>query len=306
MVNRLQTIQVYLDQPLMGGLISWFEDTILLWMVAQISGVKVKRSRFILGGAIGGLFQFLMSLSIVSGGILNSWVWSPLVYILIVPLFMVGLTFAPLNIKTLFRVLAYIYLLSFLLVGFHSGLDIINQRFFHWQISVWWRFLFHSGLILIMGELGWGIVHRKFWEQICLYPVQISWGDRVLKMNALLDTGNRLHDPITKMPVMIVELKRIKDLLPVELIQWVENIQGGELGLEIKLPDFWEERIRILPFHSLGKDHGLLVGFRSDEVKVWLKQQAITSPNVIIGLYNKSLSREGAFHALIPPTVLRS
>lgn len=302
----MQTIQVYLDQPLMGGFISWFEDTILLWMVAQISGVKVKRIRFILGGAIGGLFQFLMSLYIVSGGLLNSWVWSPLVYILIVPLFMVGLTFAPLNIKAFFRVLIYIYILSFLLAGFHWGLDTINLRFLHWRISVWWRFLFHSGLILIMGELGWGIVHRKFWEQICLYPVQISWGDRILKMNALLDTGNRLHDPITKVPVMIVELKRIKDLLPVELIQWVENIQGGELGLEIKLPDFWEERIRILPFHSLGKDHGLLVGFRSDEVKVWLKQQAVTSPNVIIGLYNKSLSREGAFHALIPPTVLRS
>lgn len=305
-MNGLQAIQVYLDQPLLGGSISWFQDTILLWMVAQISGVKVKRRRFILGGAIGGLFQFLMSLYIVSGGVLNPWILSPVVYIFIVPLFMVGLTFAPLNIKTFFRVLMYVYLLSFLLAGFHSGLDIINQRFFHWQISVWWRFLFHSGLILIMGELGWGIVHRKFWDQICLYPVQISWGDRILKINALLDTGNRLHDPITKVPVMIVELKRIKDQLPAELIQWIENIQGGELSLNIQLPDFWEERIRVLPFHSLGKDHGLLVGFRSDEVRVWLKQQIITSPNVIIGLYNNSLSREGAFHALIPPTVLRS
>ncbi len=305
-MNVLQAIQVYLDQPLLGGFISWFQDAILLWMVAQISGVKVKRRRFILGGAIGGLFQFLMSLYIVSGGVLNSWVFTPVVFIFIVPVLMAGLTFAPLKIKAFLRVLGYIYLLSFLLAGIHSGLDIINQRFFHWRISVWWRFVFHSGLILIMGELGWGIVHLKFWEQICLYPVQISWGDRILKLNALLDTGNRLHDPITRVPVMIVELKRIKDQLPVELIQWVENIQGGELGINIQLPDFWEERIRVLPFHSLGKEHGLLVGFRSDEVKVWLKQQAITNRNVIIGLYNKSLSREGAFHALIPPTVLRS
>lgn len=305
-MKGLQAIQIYLDQPLLGGLISWFQDAILLWMVAQISAVKIKRRRFVLGGAIGGLFQFLMSLYIASGGVLNSWVFTPVVFIVIVPVLMVGLTFAPLKVRTFFRVLGYIYILSFLLAGFHYGLDIINQRFFHWQISIWWRFLFHSGLILIMGELGWGIVHRKFWEQICLYPVQISWGDRILKLNALLDTGNRLHDPITKVPVMIVELKRIKDQLPAELIQWVENIQGGELGIDIQLPDFWEERIRVLPFHSLGKDHGLLVGFRSDEVKVWLKQQAVINQNVIIGLYNKSLSREGAFHALIPPAVLRS
>lgn len=304
-MNGVQVMEVYLDQPLLGGLISWFEDALLLWMVAQINGINGKRGRFILGGAIGGLFQFLMSLSIASGGILNSWVWSPFVYILIVPLCMVGLTFAPLNVKTFLRAIIYVYLLSFLLAGFHWGLDTVNQRFLHWNISVWWRFLIHCALILIMGELGWGIVHRKFWEQICLYPVQISWGDRMIKINALLDTGNRLYDPITKVPVMIVEFKRIKDLLPEELIQWVENIQGGNLGINQHLPDFWEERIRVLPFHSLGKEHGLLVGFRSDEVKVWLKQQAISNPNVIIGLYNKSLSKEGAFHALIPPTVLR-
>ena len=303
-------MEVYLDQPLLGGLMSWFEDGLLLWMVAQINGIQVKRGRFILGGAIGGLFQFLMSLSIISEGVLNSWIWSPFVYIMVVPLCMVGLTFAPLKPKVFFRVMIYIYLLSFLLAGFHWGLDTINQRFFQrffqWRITVWWRFLIHCGLILIMGELGWGIVHRKFWEQICLYPVQIQWGEQILKINALLDTGNRLHDPITKVPVMIVEFTRIKNLLPVELIQWVESIQNGKLGLNQELPDFWEERVRLLPFHSLGKDHGLLVGFRSDEVKVWLKQQAISSPNVIIGLYHRSLSREGAFHALIPPTVLRS
>jgi stage II sporulation protein GA (sporulation sigma-E factor processing peptidase) len=306
MVNGVQAVQIYLDQPLLGGLISWFEDALLLWMAAQISGLKVKRWRFLLGGAIGGMFQFLVSLYIVSGGLIYPWVWTPVVYILIVPLLMVGITLVPIHLKSFFRVIIYVYLLSFLLAGFHTGLDIMNQRFFHWPISLWWRFLIHCGLILIIGELGWGVVHRKFWDQICLYPVQIRWGERIVKINALLDTGNRLLDPITKVPVMIVELKQIKDLLPAELIQWVETIHKGDLGLCVNLPDFWEERVRVLPFHSLGKEHGLLVGFRSDEVKVWLKQQPITSSNVIIGLYNQSLSREGAFHALIPPTVLRS
>jgi stage II sporulation protein GA (sporulation sigma-E factor processing peptidase) len=232
-------------------------------------------------------------------------VLTPVIFILIVPMLMVALTFTPLSIRNYIRILGYLYLLSFLLAGFHWGFDIINQRFFHREVTLWWRFIMHLGLILIMGELGWGIVHRKFWEQICLYPIQISWGEQIMKLNALLDTGNRLHDPITKVPVIIVELQQIKDLLPPELIKWVENIQVGELGLNIELTDFWEERVRVLPFNSLGKDHGLMVGFRSDQVKVWQKQQTIINKNVVIGLYNKSLSREGAFHALIPPAVLK-
>lgn len=300
----MQAIQIYLDQPLLGGCISWFQDAILLWMVAKINAVKVKRLRLIAGGMIGGLFQFFMLVNLVSGGLLNSWVLMPVVFLVIVPLFMVGLAFGFRNFKSFFRNLGYVYLLSFLLAGFHWGLDIVNQRFIHWEISIWWRFLLHVTLILIMGELGWGIVHRKFWEQICLYPIQISWEGRMLKLNALLDTGNRLQDPITRVPVIIVELKQIKDQLPVEFIKWIEHLQLGELGLNTKLPDFWEERVRVLPFNSLGKEHGLLVGFRSDEVKVWLKQQAVISRNVVVGLSNESLSREGAFHALIPPAVL--
>jgi stage II sporulation protein GA (sporulation sigma-E factor processing peptidase) len=302
----LQEIKVYLDQPLVGGIISWIQDGVLLWMVAQISGSKVKWNRFILGGAVGGVFQFLVLTNVVSNGLLNPWILSPVVFILIVPVLMVGVTFTPSYIKKYLRILGYMYLLSFFLAGFHWGIDIINHRFFHWEITLWWRFLMHLSLILIMGELGWGIVHQKFWEQICLYPIQISWGEKMMKLNALLDTGNQLHDPITKVPVVIVELQRIKDQLPLEFIKWVENIQLGELGINIELSDFWEERVRILPFNSLGKEHGLMVGFRSDQVKVWQKQQTIINENVVIGLYSKSLSREGAFHALIPPAILRN
>lgn len=300
----LVEIKVYLDQPLLGGFISGFQDATLLWIVGQINAIKVKPYRLILGGAIGGFFQFLICLNIASKGLINNWVWSPVIFTIIIPLLMVGLSFVPLGIRKYFRTLGYMYLLSFLLAGFHWGFDIINRQFFQWELTIWWRFILHLSLIFIMGELGWGVVHRKFWEQICLYPIQITWGTSILNLNALLDTGNRLHDPLTRLPVIIVELKKVKAQLPVEFIDWIEKVQLGELVENIKLPNYWEERVRVLPFHSIGKEHGILVGFRSDEVKVWEKKQTVINENVIIGLYHKSLSKEGAFHALIPPTVL--
>jgi stage II sporulation protein GA (sporulation sigma-E factor processing peptidase) len=192
------------------------------------------------------------------------------------------------------------------LSGIHWGIDSLNQRYFHLTISLWWRFCLHLSLIFLLGEIGWGVVHRKVWDQICLFPIVICWEGQQLKLNALLDTGNRLHDPLTKVPVVIVEFNRVKSLLPPEVLKMIESMQRGELGGDLAIPEYWEERMRILPFNSIGKEHGMLVGFRPDLLKVWQKQQEIENKNVVVALYNRPLSPEGSFQALIPPTVLET
>lgn len=297
-------LKVYLDLPLLGGILSWIEDGVLLWMVGQISTVQTKWQRLILGGAVGGLFQLLIMVNQASGGLVNSWVGSPLIFTILVPVLMIGFTFFPLKVKGALKLLGYFYLLSFLLSGIHWGLDSINRRYYQLQINFWWRFWAHLTLIFILGELGWGVVHRKLWDQICLYPIQISWDGNQLNLNALLDTGNRLYDPLTKVPVIIIEFSRVKHLLPIEVVELIEKMQSGELGTNWNLPSVWEERVRILPFKSIGKEHGILIGFRPDSLKIWQKQQAISNNHVVVGIYNHPLSPEGAFQALIPPTVL--
>ncbi len=297
-------LKVYLDLPLLGGLLGWIEDTVLLWMVGQIGVVKTQWHRFIIGGAVGGLFQLLIMVNQASGGLVNSWITSPIVFTLLVPVIMVGFTFFPIKIKRILKLFGYFYLLSFLLSGIHWGLDSINRRYFQLEINFWWRFWCHLTLIFILGELGWGVVHRKLWEQICLYPIQISWDGNELNLNALLDTGNRLHDPLTKVPVVIVEFNQVKQLLPVEIIDLIEKMQSGELDNNWEIPNIWEERVRILPFKSIGKEHGILIGFRPDSLKIWQKQQTVSHNQVVIGICNRSLSPEGVFQALIPPAVL--
>jgi stage II sporulation protein GA (sporulation sigma-E factor processing peptidase) len=299
-------LKVYLDLPILSGLLGWVEDTVLLWMVGQIGCTKIKWPRLILGGAVGGLFQFLFMVNQVSEGIVHHWIVSPVIFTIIVPLLMVSLALFPVKIKKMLKLLGYFYLLSFLLSGIHWGLDSINRCYFQLKINFWWRFWGHLSLIFILGELGWGVVHRKLWDRICLYPIQINWDGNELNLNALLDTGNRLHDPLTKLPVIIIEFNRVKKFLPVEIIELIEKIQSGELDLDWELPYVWEDRIRVLPFKSIGKEHGILIGFRPDSLKVWQKQQAIIHNQVVVGICNRSLSPEGAFQALIPPAILIS
>lgn len=47
-------------------------------------------------------------------------------------------------------------------------------------------------------------------------------------MNALLDTGNMLKDPITLMPVIVVEKEMLYDFLPKEILNNLEKIIGGD------------------------------------------------------------------------------
>jgi stage II sporulation protein GA (sporulation sigma-E factor processing peptidase) len=297
-------LKVYLDLPILGGILGWIQDGVLLWMVGQISAVKAKWGRLVLGGAVGGLFQLLIMVNQASGGLVNPWIGSPLVFVFLVPALMVGLAFFPIKLKGVFNLLGYFYLLSFLLSGIHWGIDSLNRRYFQLEINFWWRFWAHLALIFILGELGWGVVHRKVWDRICLYPIQINWDGNELNLNALLDTGNRLYDPLTKVPVVIIEFSQVKQLLPNEVVDLIEKMHSGELDKDWEIPHLWQERVRILPFKSIGKEHGILIGFRPDSLKIWQKQQAFSNNHVVVGIYNNQLSPEGAFHALIPPTLL--
>jgi stage II sporulation protein GA (sporulation sigma-E factor processing peptidase) len=298
-------IEVYLDIPLAGALLGVIQDATLLWMVAQITALKPGYRRLLAGGAIGGVFQFFLLIHQVSGGQIDHWVVSPPVFIS-VPFLMVAVTFGPLKVKRFLAIIGYFYLLAFLLSGFHWGADMLNRRFWGGEITLWLRFLLHITFIFILGELGWGIIHRKVWEQVCLYTVRIRWDDREIKVSALLDTGNRLLEPLTRAPVVVLEISQVKSYLPDELYSIAEKIQQGEFDFEEGLSDIWRERFRILPFQSIGAAHGLLAGFKADWIKVVRGEVEVETRNAVVALYPRILSPEGEFHALISPDLLRS
>lgn len=301
----MQSVKVYLDLPLFSGLLGWIQDAALLWLIAQITSYKVPFRRWFWGGAIGGLFQGMLILNQVSGGLVHRWVLSPVVFILLVPGLMMGVTFYPLSGRKLFRVAGYFYLLAFLLSGIHWGIDRINQLYFQAEIAIHWRFWLNLGLIFILGEVGWGIIHQKIWEQVCLYPLEVHWDSRTVFLTALLDTGNTLTDPLTKTPVILVELEVFKPYLPPELLIVLEQLQKGNLASVWDLPTGWEGRFRVVPFHGVGKNDGMLIGFRPDQVVIGQQPHSIRCDQVVIALYQNILSPEGIYQGLIPPIVLK-
>lgn len=115
-----------------------------------------------------------------------------------------------------------------------------------------------------------------------IYPVTVLFHENKIKIYGLLDTGNSLTDPISKKPVCIIETELIKD--------WIENI------------DY--EHYRFIPFHSIGKSHGLLKGIIVDKLIVEKDMDEIVIEKPILGMYDRRLSSSGKYSLILNPMLL--
>ena len=98
-----------------------------------------------------------------------------------------------------------------------------------------------------------------------------------------------LRDPLTQKPVVIATKRCLKKLIPGEMLVEMESVLGGDRIGNIK------NTIKIIPFNSLGNEHGILLGMKSDKVVV----DDSEIKDVIIGIYEKEFSKTRRYDALI-------
>ena len=58
-------------------------------------------------------------------------------------------------------------------------------------------------------------------------------------------------------------------------------------------------KFKMIPFTSLGKQNGMLLGIKADEIEVINNEYIKKEKNAIIGIYNKALTKRGEYNALI-------
>lgn len=128
-----------------------------------------------------------------------------------------------------------------------------------------------------------------------LCSIKININKKCAYIKAIIDTGNFLREPITKTPVIVVEKSALLNVVPDCILNNLERIINGE---NVDLEGY-SSKIRIIPFTSLGRENGILLGLKVDSVLVELEENNTNINNVIIGIYNGNLSRNGKYKALI-------
>jgi len=121
-----------------------------------------------------------------------------------------------------------------------------------------------GGPVLILAALGlWILCRVAFGGQVggqSYVPVEISSGEKTLRLLALRDTGNQLRDPITGERVVIIGPEAAGKLTGLTRRE-LEDPMGTLAARGIP-------GLRLIPYHSVGKEGGMLLGMRFSKVTV--------------------------------------
>lgn len=300
---------VYVDQVLLGNMVM---DYVILLAASRCAQIKVPNWRLWVGAVLGGLYSLVI---FVPGFELFLGVSAKI----LVSLLMIAVTFAPQPMKKLFTCLGFFYLVSFTLGGAVLGFSYFMQSNPVFADNVreilpilsryFWPGMAFALVTCWLGSRLWRqTVRRRLTRDLFHVPLLIRLWGRSVKVEALLDTGNQLSDPITGDPVIVVEYEVLKDLLPgpiAKLFEVEDELDfNGVIGALSGTP--WASRFRLVPFQSLGQDNGMLMGFRPDRLDVLKSECPVSLNKVVVGVYRKKLNIDSTYRALLHPDLLEA
>jgi stage II sporulation protein GA (sporulation sigma-E factor processing peptidase) len=146
---------------------------------------------------------------------------------------------------------------------------------------------------------------RKELEQL-FWDIEIKVDEGYWKLKALLDTGNRLYEPLTRIPVMIMEASVWREELPPG---WCERLKGESPDLLITEMDSrvserypWGNRLRLVPYRAVNGNTRLMLAVKPDAVVLSREGHPPHEvKRILIGLDGGILSSEGTYRAIVHP-----
>ena len=288
---------IYVDVVLLENICM---NYIILFSTTYIMKIKRKHIRLFLSSLVGAVYAVLAYAEIVP-------LYANFIVKVILSIVMVYIAFYPKNFKGLLKELIVFYLVSFALGGCAFALlYIVRPQDIFIKNGVYigtypLKIALLGGIVgFVITYIAFKVVKNKIVKNQIIYEVEISIEDKTLKTRLLLDTGNMLKDPISNSPVLVVEKNTLKEIIPEEVLEETEKILGGD----VKRNEKYQKRLRIIPFSSIGKQNGIMVGIKADKVKITNDIEEIINQNAIICPYDKKMSKQNRYFGLIGPEML--
>lgn len=296
---------IYIDVVLIENLIM---NYIILLATGMILKVKIKNIRLIFASLLGAIY------SIVSySGFLE--IYSTFALKIILSIIIVYVAYNPQTVKKMWKELLFFYLTSFVFGGVAFALIYIIKP---------QEIFMKNGLFLgtyplktvILGAVvgfvltisAFNLIKKKISKKDLICRVEIVLNKIKIETKALIDTGNMLKEPITNTPVMVIEHTLLYNIIPKEILNHLEEIIGGDFkNIPEKIKNEYISKLKLIPFSSLGKQNGMLIGIKADYIKIEKgeekeeegEDEIIKKENIILGIYNKSLTKKGEYRAII-------
>lgn len=128
-----------------------------------------------------------------------------------------------------------------------------------------------AGIVIFM------LAYRRLVESRHIYEVTLTEEGENVVCRALFDTGNLLTDPVSGKPVSVVE---------------ETDLMKGWL-------DKYPQKYKIIPYQSVGKEHGILEGIVVDELVIQKEQEQVVKKGAVVAFYKGKLSKDGDFQMIL-------
>lgn len=291
--KRGGALTVYLDVIFLENLCI---NCIILLATALINKNTINIIRILLSSLIGSVYAVSVYLAIAP-------MFSNIILKILLSICMVHVAYNPKNMKTLIKELVLFYLTSFTFGGVAFALlyfvkpqEILIKNGV--LIGTYPIKIALTGVIVgfIVITVAFKSFKKKLSKKDMFCDITINFEGKYKTIKAMIDTGNLLKEPITGNPVVVVEKSELLEIVPKNILENSENIITGRVDTEL---DEYSSRFRVIPFTSLGKENGLLLGIKIDNLQIDYDEQENNIKGAILGIYDKKLTKTNTYNALV-------
>lgn len=290
---------IYVDVVLLENLCM---NYIILFGTAYIIKIRIKQIRIILASLLGAVYAVLAYAEIFP-------MYANLITKIILSICMIYIAFNPKKIKGLIKELIVFYLVSFALGGCAFALlYLVRPQDIFMKDGVYigtypLKIALLGGIVgFIITYIAFKVVKTRITKNEIIYKAVVNIRGKQLEINVLLDTGNMLKDPISGDSVIMIEKNKLNSIFPEKILNNIDKILGGDLESTESLE--YRKRLRFIPFTSVGKQNGMLLGIKADSVTIITDVEEIINKRAIIGIYEKTFSKSEKYSGLIGLDIL--
>ena len=288
---------IYIDIVIIENLIM---NYIILCATGIVSKIKIRHLRLIMASLLGAIYSVVAYMKILE-------IYSNIVLKILLSVIIVYIAYNPQTVKKLWKTLVMFYLVSFVFGGVAFSLiyiikpqDIIMKNGLFLGTYPLKTIILGAIVAFAIIIIAVKIIRKKFTTKDMICDIEIMLNNKKINTKALIDTGNMLKEPITNTPVVVVEKILLYECIPKEILNNINQIIGGDLEkIPQQIQSQYISKLKLIPFSSLGKQNGMLLGIKVQQIKIIKESEEITKENIIVGIYQQSLTKNGEYQALM-------
>lgn len=287
---------MYLDLLLFSSVAVHYS---LLLFTARLFHRQTSPGRLLAGAALGAAAVLLLPLppspGLAAGAILAA------------PLFMVLAAFWPLRLPEIIFCWGALFLAAFTVAGAVTAL--LNLAPLRCLLATAGGSLLCCGTgaaLDLLFRLLRPFLQERGWQRLWRVELQVAWRGQEKIVPSFLDTGNRLRDPFTGHPVIVIDYRSLEGLLPPALFRALADERCAPWTALESLPDAALARsFTLIPCRGVGQHRELLLGLKPDNVVLRGGGQCrALGSGVYLGLTRRGFGPAAEYRALLPPGLL--